>query len=511
MQLENDGIILLTILIMIFILLTTLCFIYYLFIIKKLKKNNSIIVPMLYDQELNRIRMMDSKYYDSALIIFKNKPNIYSGNWIQINQFLEIISKKDRKKLSNNFKNWDHSNLEISIIEKHNQKSVEKKYNFIFTGEEEKTLVIYKNNYIPNNIKVFHNLANKIKIKSLSNMKVTKNFLMFYAFSLKEHFNSEKGIRKLMEILFTQNLSLLLLIKEIYYEKDKLIFVFNNKDKKTLIFYKKWLLNKFKKFKNNFFFNEQAIIISEKDNDKNFISKINKIINFSLWKSKQTKTVFDISTPFFVDYANELEIYNSNKDKYRNLINNEQVPYIFSLIKKNNQKIGQIITANIDEQIFLYLTSEEKNKIIEKLFWQYSENSTKTDFLFLDDSSVLKNFEKLNTQLSNLIVMTNDYLKFTEECLSISETSERKLERWGFSLKTINENLFSAIRNMTPNFLIISKELTDNLNKDKILLSLESLYEISKANNITLIYETDMKKDQKVLEKIGCKYHFLIK
>ncbi|MGZ9413628.1 MHO_4530 family protein [Mycoplasma sp. Z386] len=515
-QLDHLGIILVVIIILLCIAASGILFFVYSKNEKHILKNSSIIIPLSFDEENERIRVIDSKFKDSVLEVFKNKLNIYTGNWVKLNDFILLIDAKDRSKFIENMKTWSNKELDLNVIDKENKKETNKKYKFIFSNEGGKYIFIYRNRYSKINIKFLQKIVKKIKIMKIKNFKTNKRFSLFFNFSLSTWFINESISKNILEELVYNNFLLYFKIKQLFLEEGILILAFNSNNKRKINKIKYKLYKLFSKLKNNFFFSEQSVVIIDNKTQQNSSSgKIKKMINFSLWKSKNVNKTIELEHPYFLEYTEELEKYDKAIEEFKEILKKDVITTNKLELRKGKRKIGEIEIDNIRPEIKKFLFVREKIKIAEKILKKDIELKSEEknhNFIYTYTDVFLNYWNKLDKNTSNLIIRIKSYSMFLKKFKEASKHKELTFDRWGIYVQKINLSLFSILKEIKPKFLVISYEILNNIEDDSFLISLETLNKICSTNKITIIYENknNIIKNERILEKIGYNYYFNI-
>ncbi|MBN3534554.1 MHO_4530 family protein [Mycoplasma procyoni] len=472
---------------------------------KKLRRSSSLIVPMLYDHEQKRIRMIDVKYLDSAQEVFGHREHIYSGNWLSINEFSKTITENYRDQFLENIETWEHEFMDVVIADRTKNKKIDsyKKYSFMFTeSDNEKMILIFRNKVSKITIKPPFYLRKKIKFSKFRDIKNSnKNFHLYISFSLKQIWNSEKSVKQIMERFFTWHPEYSFIINEIIYEDGVLSLGFRRKNKKALPKIKTRLIKKFLKFRNNYFYNEIAVI-AESSYSESLIygPRIKPLVNYSLWKSSQQKTIFELDLPYVIDYSREMEAFGEAKDQYKRLVNNDAMPITeISILKRKKPIDSKIIYPDVPKKVMKFFNEREKERLFNELASHYLENPNPNSIIFINSSLFLKQYKTFNENTPSLIIKTRNYSSFLKEFKN--QIHENDFKNWGLYVDRLNIHFFSLLKELKPQFLVISYLITEHLENSGVALSLETLLKICKLNTISIIYEFSENEPDKIHTK----------
>ncbi|WP_156933556.1 MHO_4530 family protein [[Mycoplasma] collis] len=469
---------------------------------KKNSQSNSVIIPLVLDLSNKRLRIFDSNFYHIANKVFNSIPKLSNGEWITFNDFSDLLIKKDKQIFLKNLEDFNIKKIKLSFKNFPNNK-----YVFLFSSKNDEFLIIYRNKNVLIKNKKINWIKNDNKIYDFKSINFIKKNNLFLIFKPKNKLFNKKDVEKIIEDISEKEIFFRLSKFKIIYENNLLIFIFSSNIEKKLQFLKTYLIKKMKKYKNYYFFENFAFIF-EKSNTN--LQDLEIKVEFSINKSIENNKFFVLDDEFLRKNINQIDIYKNNIYNYAQLLKeNENKELNFAYIFSENKQTTSKILINSFDRL------ENKSYLINKLKkeYQFSLINKKNeingnDFLIIDDDIFLKKYNNLNNDGPNIAIKIENFENFSFQYTELKKT--KNFNKWGIYLEKFGNLIYNYIAEINPSFLIISEELTKNLNSNtELIIFLETLNNICVENNIFIIFEIDFFKTlPSILKKIKCVYNY---
>lgn len=481
---------------------------------KKISNTSSVIVPLKYDREKQRIRMIDSKFLDDAKSVFKNQETLYSGEWVKIENFVKLFIKRDQGKILENLQKWTLSEMYASLIIKNQKITTSKKYRIFFSNAKESMIIFYLNQYqkfdidISKELKLFRDK----KILPFDEISKTKRQGFFIALKLKESIHKKEDVNKIVDDLMSNNKILNFKIRHFYEFDRTLVIPVYGWNKVILTWKKDKMVKLFQKYQNNYFYNEMAIVYEENIDGPAKIESLKRKISYSLWKSEQSQNTFTFLNLQSLSVF-EYEEFIKNLNEIKKNIKNEIFEYNKFPITKNRKIISYLYDLKIDEQVKKNTSKYELKKLHNVFFNNYQRIIyEKNSFIYANEDNFFNLIRSGKKGfIPNIVVKVKNIQEFQKKFLRLEQLHYEQIEHieWGILIEQIDSKLLTVIKKTEPKFIFISKKVMKHIQNAEVLLFLETIHNLTKTHKIVLFYEeSDEIIEEKWEKNIGLQYFY---
>ncbi|WXL28378.1 hypothetical protein WG616_03375 [[Mycoplasma] gypis] len=458
------------------------------------------------DLEQNRIKTVTNNTKKlNQVNIFKNNDFVH-GAWISFDDFAKMFDEESKNLFLKTIKNWDNQrNIEMILNISQNGLK-QKKYQLSFFLQEKSKIAFFSWNLQKNNTK-------------------TKIFLLKKPFAYSELKESFSIIYFLEDLKFFQRPELLTEIYKRLHKTKNVKFALSrqsncvalhvvSKDKKELT----KIFEKYQKTMRDIFdkkFATSVLFVKPNFNFQGLEQTRQKLFDFLSYTASEKRSFSELN---FGDFAKEkIEYFDSLYKKNCNLILKRKFVDIQEEILNQESNVHSILHSfkvsngdSSDEH--LINVSSLKNEMINRIF-PFETDDKKFEFIVMKDYEFMLFKEE---EIKNNVNKINQHFVIYLSVLSNVKTLYKKIDETkniGFKisigLEFINENFFTLINEVKPEYIFISKTFMNKINNNEIFLEIANILNFCKNNKINVVLENlNVVKDFYKLSKINENFYY---